>query len=604
MLIQSSAMIGEAVGNFRITDKIAEGGMGVVYRAEHLLIGKTAAVKLLRGELSQNHDVVERFFKEAQAMTALHHAGIVDIYDFGYHSDNRAYIVMELLAGETLKARLQSVGRMSPEDAVRVARSAAGAVGAAHEQGIVHRDLKPDNIFLSPDADMPGGERVKVLDFGLAKLTLDQSASMGTQAGIVLGTPTYMSPEQCDGLGNIDERADQYALGCILYQLLCGRPPFTSKSPFEIITAHRKTTPQSLQERVSGVSPALEAVVMRLLAKTPDERFRNMDELRDALDAVTSVPNMGRNSSADIWSGGHSGAHPGQGTPISQRYSSVSGSNGQMVARSSEGASESSPGSSPGSFSGSSPGSSPGSASAHVRLVSSNSIANPVRMPTAPSTASGNRKAPLYWSLAALASILVGLGIVFAVVSIGKDSQEGEGVLLPAVVEIPVAEQGAAEGEGEATAEPGATDAEAGDAQGGEDEGELVDFEMAPEAIGDGDDSAAEGELAGAGDEGEGAEAAAEDEGDADDSGDEGDADEAEHHPVRIAFVPQHAKVEVDGAETLDRPLILQPRDKPYRVVVSAGGFEKMVRWVHTNRVRNIRLTLKKAEAATPQIDF
>jgi eukaryotic-like serine/threonine-protein kinase len=276
-------MIGETAGSYRIVSKLSEGGMGAVYRAEHALLGRAAAVKVLLPELSHNRDIVVRFFNEAKAATAARHPGIVEIYDFGFMPSGIAYLVMELLEGETLSRRIKRVGRLTEIEACGLVRAITAALAAAHAQGIVHRDLKPDNIFLVPDSEVPSGERPKLLDFGIAKLggTGTPNASM-TRTGAVLGTPRYMSPEQCRGAGEVDHRADLYALGCILYELVTGRLPFTSDAPGELIANHM-LSPVDPPSQFVSVSSDTEAIIMRLLAKRPGDRFASAAELVAAL---------------------------------------------------------------------------------------------------------------------------------------------------------------------------------------------------------------------------------------------------------------------------------------------------------------------------------
>jgi serine/threonine-protein kinase len=177
--------------------------MGAVFLAEHTTLGKKAAVKVLLPEYSVSTDIVNRFFNEARSATMIRHAGIVDIYDFGKHNNGSAFIVMELLDGESLADRLRREKRLDEALVIDVTRQVAAALAAAHAKGIVHRDLKPDNVFLVPDATIPCGLRAKVLDFGIAKLAGDHGG-MKTQTGAVMGTPAYMAPEQCRGAGNVD----------------------------------------------------------------------------------------------------------------------------------------------------------------------------------------------------------------------------------------------------------------------------------------------------------------------------------------------------------------------------------------------------------------
>jgi serine/threonine-protein kinase len=265
-------VLGETIGNYRLTGKLSEGGMGIVYRAEHALLGRAAAIKLILPVWSEDRDIVQRFFNEARVTSSMRHPGIVEIFDFGYHTDGRAYLVMELLAGEPLSHRLAKVGRLEAHVAVRVARSVAGALAAAHARGVIHRDLKPDNVFLVPDADVAGGERPKLLDFGIAKLADARSSAGQTRTGLVMGTPAYMSPEQCRGSGEIDARADLYSLGCILYELLGGRPPFVAEGSGELIGAQLFVAPDPLRAHLPSVDPTLESLVMRLLEKDPARR--------------------------------------------------------------------------------------------------------------------------------------------------------------------------------------------------------------------------------------------------------------------------------------------------------------------------------------------
>ncbi len=267
--------------------------MGVVYRAEHQLIGKAAAVKVLLPELSTNHEIVNRFFNEAKAATAIRHPGIVEIFDFGYMADGITYIVMEFLDGEPLSRRLAARHTLDEREAVSLIRNIASALAAAHAQGIVHRDLKPDNIFLVPDPAVAGGERPKVHDFGIAKVADSMRSSDGaarTRTGVMMGTPTYMSPEQCRGAGEVDHRSDLYALGCILYEMLAGRPPFVAEGMGEIIAAHLVTPPDPPSRLNPGVSADLEHLTLCLLAKRPEDRVQSAAELARLLGEGSMPP--------------------------------------------------------------------------------------------------------------------------------------------------------------------------------------------------------------------------------------------------------------------------------------------------------------------------
>jgi len=276
-------VIGQIVGSYRILDLVSAGGMGTVYRAEHTLLGRIAAVKVLHPDMCANKEVVNRFFNEAKATTAIKHAGIVEIFDFGYMTSGHAYLVMEFLEGMPLSQRIKQRGPVTEGEAAMIVRGLCGALAAAHAKGIVHRDLKPDNIFVIPDADSPLGERFKLLDFGIAKLTDVGMAGSATKTGAVMGTPTYMSPEQCKGTGDVDHRADLYSLGCILYLLLTGRPPFVQLGAGELIGAHLYMKPESPVAHVASISPQTETLVMRLLEKEPADRVQTARELSSHL---------------------------------------------------------------------------------------------------------------------------------------------------------------------------------------------------------------------------------------------------------------------------------------------------------------------------------
>ena len=275
-------MVGETVGSYRITEEVSAGGMGTVYRAEHTLIGRVAAVKILHPELSGNRDIVNRFFNEAKATTTIKHPGIVEVFDFGYMPSGHAYLVMELLEGQALSHRIIARGPVVEAEAALLMRGVCSALAAAHAKGIVHRDLKPDNIFVVPDPDSPLGERTKILDFGIAKLTDVGLAGTATKTGAVMGTPTYMSPEQCRGTGKVDQRADLYSIGCMLYELVSGRPPFINPGAGELIGSHLFVEPEPLSQHVT-VTAQFEQLVMSLLAKKPELRVQTAIELAQRL---------------------------------------------------------------------------------------------------------------------------------------------------------------------------------------------------------------------------------------------------------------------------------------------------------------------------------
>ncbi|MBL0212478.1 MAG: serine/threonine protein kinase [Myxococcales bacterium] len=281
-------MIGTTVGSYRIISKLSVGGMGTVYRAEHTLIGKLAAVKVLNAELCTNEEMVQRFLNEARATTTIKHPGIVEVFDFGHMPSGNAYLTMEFLEGMSLARRCKMRGKMSEGEAAMLLRAVCSALSAAHAKGIIHRDLKPDNIFLVTDPETATGERPKLLDFGIAKLT-EVGLAGATKTGSVMGTPTYMSPEQCSGSGVIDHRADLYSLGCVLYEIITGRPPFTNLGPGELIGAHLYMTPESPRTYLPEISAETEALIMALLAKLPSDRPADARELAQRLTEIAQL---------------------------------------------------------------------------------------------------------------------------------------------------------------------------------------------------------------------------------------------------------------------------------------------------------------------------
>jgi serine/threonine-protein kinase len=279
------------LGSYRIINEIGRGGMGAVYLAEHPILGRRAAVKVLLDEYSRNEDLLARFFNEARAAARLEHRAFVDVFDCGT-VDGNAFIIMEFIRGESLGARLDRAGPLPVETALEVGRKIAEAMAVAHAHGIVHRDLKPDNLMLLPPGAGESGHEVKILDFGIAKLTTaSEDQVRRTRTGVVMGTPLYMSPEQCRGAGaGIDHRTDIYSLGGILYALLTGGPPFGFGYSGELIAAHLGTPPPPLRPLNPAVSPALEALVLRTLAKEPGARPQTMQELAQELARLEREP--------------------------------------------------------------------------------------------------------------------------------------------------------------------------------------------------------------------------------------------------------------------------------------------------------------------------
>jgi serine/threonine protein kinase len=257
--------VGSHIGQYRILRKIGVGGMGTVYLGEHILLGRRAAIKTLLPALSMQTEIVERFFTEARATSAITDHGVVQIFDFGYHVDGTAYIVMELLEGESLQTRIDRLGQISPCVALRIARQVAASLAAAHDKDIVHRDLKPENIYLIADAEAASGERTKILDFGICKLGVAGAEPALTQTGTTMGTPVYMSPEQCRGAGKVDHRSDIYALGCVLFHMVAGRPPFECEGAGEFIVAHLQEDPPTPSSFIPALPELVDGLIIRCL---------------------------------------------------------------------------------------------------------------------------------------------------------------------------------------------------------------------------------------------------------------------------------------------------------------------------------------------------
>ena len=265
-------LIGQTVGKYRITRLLGVGGMGAVFEGSHESINQRVAIKVLHTKLTSDPEAVKRFMTEAKTTSLVHHVGLVRVYDFGQLDNGAAYMMMEYLEGESLRARLARVQKLEVAEALRITRQIAAALAAAHDKGVVHRDLKPENVLMVPDPETPSGERAKVLDFGIAKVLEPDGEVMKTTTGAILGTPTYMSPEQCRGVGNVTEKADVYSLGAMLYQMISGRPPFVGQGAGDLIAMHIVETPQPLRELMPNVSPDVETLVHQMLIKKPDER--------------------------------------------------------------------------------------------------------------------------------------------------------------------------------------------------------------------------------------------------------------------------------------------------------------------------------------------
>jgi serine/threonine-protein kinase len=267
---------------YRIDERISEGGMGTVYRATHVLMDKRVAIKVLHPSLAADDKIVARFSREARAASRISHPHALNVTDFGESETGVVFLVMEFLDGRTLKEVVHSEGPMPLARAVEIIRQVSGALDAAHGEGVVHRDLKSDNIMLVEGAN--GSDWAKVLDFGIAKIK--ESAGHTdpglTAPNLIIGTPQYMSPEQCSQASAIDARSDIYSLGIIIYELLTGHVPFTGDSPTAIMMKHLQEPPPSVMEERDDLPQQVDMVITSALAKRPEDRFQSAGELSEA----------------------------------------------------------------------------------------------------------------------------------------------------------------------------------------------------------------------------------------------------------------------------------------------------------------------------------
>jgi serine/threonine-protein kinase len=271
-------------GKYRLDERLGGGGMGTVYRATHLLIDRAVALKVLSQRFVGDQTAQQRFRREARAAGRIQHPNAVTVTDFGATEDGYLYIVMELLEGRTLRDLLALEGPLDPARAVSIMLQACAAVGSAHEAGLIHRDLKPANIFIEQRPNFPAV--TKVLDFGVAKFAVeehDDDYKTLTQVGAIIGTPRYMSPEQCSGAAPLTPASDVYSLGIILYEMLAGVVPFTADTPLGVALKQVSEAPPAMKDAGVLVPPQLERLVLHALAKNPFERPRDGNQLRQEI---------------------------------------------------------------------------------------------------------------------------------------------------------------------------------------------------------------------------------------------------------------------------------------------------------------------------------
>jgi len=279
-------------GKYRIDERLNEGGMGTVYRGTHVLMEKTVAIKVLRPALAADEKIVARFSREARAASRISHPHALSVTDFGEDENGNVFLVMEFLSGKTLKQVIRDGGPLSLTRVVDITRQVGDALNAAHSQGVVHRDLKSDNIML---LDTMTGDYAKVLDFGIAKINEpDGSTDTGlTAPNLVIGTPQYMSPEQCAQNAEIDARSDIYSLGVILYEMLVGHVPFSGDSPTMVMMKHLQDPVPSVLEEREDVPASVGRVVARAMAKVPGHRYQSVSELVEDLTIASGMTIFG-----------------------------------------------------------------------------------------------------------------------------------------------------------------------------------------------------------------------------------------------------------------------------------------------------------------------
>lgn len=316
---RAAALIGRTLSDrYRVVSLIAMGGMGAIYRAEHVLMRKHVAVKVLHPEVEGFPELVARFEREAVAGAHIQHPNVATASDFGKFDGGSAFLVLELIEGITLR-ELMDRGPVSPRRAAWITRQVASGLSAVHGKGIVHRDIKPKNIMVVEDGKRADGKRssdpdldvvVKLIDFGLAKVPIDELSAIAqdadnprrslTEAGVVMGTFGYLAPEAALGTRSILAPADLYALGVVFYEMLCGKPPFEGTDAAHVFLKHRTAPLPPLRERNPDVDvpPAIEAIVRRMLEKEPEARYPSAAALTDALDEALGIPIADRRSPA------------------------------------------------------------------------------------------------------------------------------------------------------------------------------------------------------------------------------------------------------------------------------------------------------------------
>lgn len=287
-------LVGELIDNkYQVLSFVGSGGMSSVYKVKHMLLNKTLALKMIHPHLTSDKESLARFQREAEATSRLDHPNVVKVYEFGITKDDNPYIVMDFIEGITLAQAISEDSKLNPERAIKLITQAAAGLSHAHSRNVVHRDIKPSNIMLVKQDGVE--DFVKVVDFGIAQMVAeDTELAKLTQTGQIFGTPMYMSPEQCQGL-NLDARTDIYSLGCVLYEALVGKTPFTGNSVYELIFKQMNEAPAGLGKSVSDkpLRDSLETIIFRSIAKDANDRYQTMQEMKDDLEHIYDAPAKG-----------------------------------------------------------------------------------------------------------------------------------------------------------------------------------------------------------------------------------------------------------------------------------------------------------------------
>lgn len=300
--LRREVLAARRLGQYQLKERLGAGGMGEVYRAEHVLLQRPCAIKLIRPERAGDPTNLARFEREVQATATLTNWHTVEIYDYGHAADGTFYYVMEYLPGLTLDELVGRHGPLPPERAVHLLRQMCVALREAHAIGLIHRDIKPGNIIVGQRGGLP--DVAKLLDFGLVRApNRDGDGEKLTQTGVLVGTPAYMSPEQAGGDESLDARSDIYSLGAVAYFLLTGRPPFTGKSAVHVVAAHLHERVKPLVEVNADLPAELNALVLRCLEKEPQQRFQSAEELEEALGCCACADRWDRRQAVAWWNG-------------------------------------------------------------------------------------------------------------------------------------------------------------------------------------------------------------------------------------------------------------------------------------------------------------